>query len=361
MLKTVFFILNDYNNFNRLRLNLIKKLSLNYKVIVFLNFNNNSSIISDHSSKNLKFVNLKIDNSINILNFLFLLIKIFIYIVQFKPQIIYSFTIKPNIISVILSYFNNTKFVATFTGLGNLYINYPKIYVCIFKFLLFKKNNNLNFVFHNKSDKKLFNDKFNFKNSFVVNGSGIKKSSRFRKKEIDDNLRVISISRAIKEKGIIEFLKIVNKFYKNNKISFTLISDLNKDDIYKQYDLNFQNKNKNFKVINKNYNFLDHLKKNDLFILLSKREGLSHAMINALNFGLPCITLNVPGNNDLITDNFNGFLIKDDNNIVNNAYSAIMRILDKKKLYRSLSNNALSSIDSSFTEQNILFFYENFL
>lgn len=362
MIKTVFIILNDYNNFNRLRLNLIKKLSINTKVIVFLNFNNNLKSINQHSSDNLKFVDLKFDNGINIFKFFLILFKIFKFSLRLKPFIVYSFTIKPNIISIILSYFYNTKYVITFTGLGNFYINNPKIYLSIFKLLFFNSSKNLNTVFHNKTDKKLFEEKFNIKKAFLVNGSGIDMLKKIPlNKKIDFNLRIISISRAIKEKGIIEFLNIVNKYSDINNIHFTLITDLNKAEIYKRFKIKLQKHNKNFKIINKNYDYLDYLKKNDLFILLSKREGLSHAMINALNLGLPCITLNVPGNNDLIVNNYNGFLIKNDNHIEENVYSNINKLLKNSKFYSSLSNNASKSINDTFSKKSVLNFYQNFL
>ena len=50
---------------------------------------------------------------------------------------------------------------------------------------------------------------------------------------------------------------------------------------------------------------------NDLFILPSITEGISRAMLEALYLGLYCIVKDVDGNSDIVQDNFNGFLFKD--------------------------------------------------
>lgn len=51
------------------------------------------------------------------------------------------------------------------------------------------------------------------------------------------------------------------------------------------------------------------LKSCDIFIFLSKREGLPVALMEALASGLPCIASNIRGNSDLITNNQNGYLV----------------------------------------------------
>jgi glycosyltransferase involved in cell wall biosynthesis len=42
------------------------------------------------------------------------------------------------------------------------------------------------------------------------------------------------------------------------------------------------------------------LKEADLFVLPSRAEGLSNALLEAMSYGIPCITTNIPGNAELI-------------------------------------------------------------
>jgi glycosyltransferase involved in cell wall biosynthesis len=46
-----------------------------------------------------------------------------------------------------------------------------------------------------------------------------------------------------------------------------------------------------------------------LFVLPSRREGMSNALMEAMLWGLPCIATNISGNNDLIDHNKNGWLV----------------------------------------------------
>jgi glycosyltransferase involved in cell wall biosynthesis len=46
-----------------------------------------------------------------------------------------------------------------------------------------------------------------------------------------------------------------------------------------------------------------------LFVLPSRREGMSNALMEAMLWGLPCIATNISGNNDLIEHNKNGLLV----------------------------------------------------
>ena len=46
----------------------------------------------------------------------------------------------------------------------------------------------------------------------------------------------------------------------------------------------------------------------DVFFHASYREGLTLSVMEAMNFGLPCVVSNVRGNRDLIVDGKGGFV-----------------------------------------------------
>ena len=48
----------------------------------------------------------------------------------------------------------------------------------------------------------------------------------------------------------------------------------------------------------------------DLYISASLREGLPNSVLEAQAMGIPCIVTDIPGNNDIIKDGRNGFLVK---------------------------------------------------
>jgi glycosyltransferase involved in cell wall biosynthesis len=53
----------------------------------------------------------------------------------------------------------------------------------------------------------------------------------------------------------------------------------------------------------------EHLLESAAFILPSRREGMSNALLEAMALGVPCIATNISGNCDLIDNNVNGLLV----------------------------------------------------
>jgi glycosyltransferase involved in cell wall biosynthesis len=57
----------------------------------------------------------------------------------------------------------------------------------------------------------------------------------------------------------------------------------------------------------------DYLLNADIFVLPSKREGMSNALIEAMAHGLPCVATDISGSQDLIKTGENGILVPVDN------------------------------------------------
>lgn len=55
----------------------------------------------------------------------------------------------------------------------------------------------------------------------------------------------------------------------------------------------------------------------NIFLFPSKKEGLPTCTLEALSMGVPVVTFNARGNNDIIKKNFNGILIEPDENVKN--------------------------------------------
>ena len=53
----------------------------------------------------------------------------------------------------------------------------------------------------------------------------------------------------------------------------------------------------------------DYLRKSDIFVLASRAEGMSNALLEAMSHGLSCIATNISGNTELIWRMQNSMLI----------------------------------------------------
>jgi glycosyltransferase involved in cell wall biosynthesis len=95
-----------------------------------------------------------------------------------------------------------------------------------------------------------------------------------------------------------------------------------------------------------------YLRKTYIMWLLSKSEGLPLSVMEAMGNGIPCISYNVSGCNEIIKNNINGFLVNynDENEILKKT---IELSADKKK-YKNFSKNSKSSIKKDFNFENFL-------
>lgn len=83
------------------------------------------------------------------------------------------------------------------------------------------------------------------------------------------------------------------------------------------------------------------LKMSDVLFASSINEGLPINMIEALATGLPVVATNTRGQNDLVTDGYNGYLF--DLNRPDVACDKICGLIEDKDAYEVMSNNAVES------------------
>ena len=86
-----------------------------------------------------------------------------------------------------------------------------------------------------------------------------------------------------------------------------------------------------------------------IFVLPSKYEGLSNALLEAMIIGIPCISTKVSGIEEIIRDGINGLLIKDKNELLDR----IIELLEDSIKYNNISKKSFK-IESKFCLENIL-------
>lgn len=95
----------------------------------------------------------------------------------------------------------------------------------------------------------------------------------------------------------------------------------------------------------------------DIIVSSSKREGLPVNVIEAFSVGKAVVALDCRGMKDLVTES-NGFVIKNDENVIDNFCEKIELILSDEKLKESIEiNNKESS--KKYDVKNILKLYDN--
>lgn len=83
----------------------------------------------------------------------------------------------------------------------------------------------------------------------------------------------------------------------------------------------------------------DYMLKSSIFLMASITEGLPMVLLEAMSYGIPCIAYETAsGTNDIISDNINGYIIKDRDE--KEYIEAIDKLTNDEKLRQKLGNNA---------------------
>lgn len=98
------------------------------------------------------------------------------------------------------------------------------------------------------------------------------------------------------------------------------------------------------------------LKWADCFVLPSRREGLSNALLEAMACGLPCIANDIPPNREVLGGDESGMLVPVGNILA--LEQAMLRLVGSHDLAARLSRSALKRITSNYSLSSVSRGYE---
>ncbi len=98
-------------------------------------------------------------------------------------------------------------------------------------------------------------------------------------------------------------------------------------------------------------NIHERISNAEMFVLSSDYEGLSNALLEAMMMGLPCISTDCAGSNEIIKNEFNGLLVPIKN--ADSLSKAIKKLIQDKSLAGQLGQNAAKDSEK-FSSKNVL-------
>ena len=172
------------------------------------------------------------------------------------------------------------------------------------------------------------------------------------KKSINKKIFLITVARFAKEKKGFDLIPKIAKLLIERKIDFQwtivgynsksirAIKEMNNFDEYFKYLDNIENLDEKFFPHN---NLIKIYKDNHLYLNLSRIESFGVTIIEALASGLPVITFDTKGGNELIKNNFNGIVVK---NLSPELFvDAINQYIKNTNLYEKHREKTISSIE----------------
>ena len=188
--------------------------------------------------------------------------------------------------------------------------------------------------------KKTAIERFNVdEKKITVNPYGVEKVNKNMFKNIKKDLNfnsndkiVLCVGRETKAKGVEDFCKVADYFSREKNIKFLFLGGYRDK---KYHDYLEEKYGKNVFFLGMREDIYDFYKSSDLFLFLSHRESAGQVLAEAMLFGLPMVTWNIIGVNEMFNNGVQGRMreLGDINGIIKD----VREILTDQNLYSKLS------------------------
>lgn len=298
----------------KFRKELIEELLVrNYKV--YISLPNDNEYVPKLIEMGCKFIETNIDRrGTNPINDIKLFLQYKKIIKNIKPNVVLTYTIKPNIYGGLACRISKVPYLPNITGLGSAVENggaLQKFTLFLYKISL--KNASCVF-FQNKENKQYFIDKNIVVDNYrLIPGSGVNiQKFKFENYPKDDSqINFLFIGRIMKEKGINELLKAAEIVRDTNEnVSFNLIGGLEED--FREYIKKLE-KHKVINYYGQQNDVRPFIKKAHAIIHPSYHEGMANVLLEASSMGRPVIASSIPGCQEIFDEGVTGFGVEPKN------------------------------------------------
>ncbi|MBC5630966.1 glycosyltransferase family 4 protein [Clostridium sp. NSJ-6] len=231
-------------------------------------------------------------------------------LIKVRPDVVLTYTIKPNIYGGIACRLMRIPYICNITGLGSGYLKngLVKKIIKILSRISYKKATKI--FFQNTSDMNtLINDNILTRNYDLLPGSGVN-LERYNLLDYPDKESEVNfsfIARVMKDKGIDEYLEAAKSIKVNYpRVNFSIIGKIEEvkyRSILSEYERRGIIKYEGF-----NDDIIHVIEKSSCIINPSYSEGMSNVLLEGAACGRPLIASDIPGCREIIDNDINGLL-----------------------------------------------------
>ena len=271
---------------------------------------------------------------------------------EINPDIIFSYTIKPNIYGCIAT---NGKYrqVCNITGTGGTFLeNNTVARICRFLYRHSVKNC-YKVYFQNTGDRDYFiNHKMIKDNWELLPGSGVNlEQYSYSPLPVSDTINFIYIGRVMKLKGIDEFLEAAKRTKEKYPNTNFYIAGFIEEDEYKEKVFSYGDSVVPLGFIK---DIAAEIKKCHCTILPSHGgEGVPNVLLESAAMGRICIGSKIPGTEDVIDDGKTGFLFKaGDADSLDDVIEKVMKLSSEQMVEMGLAGRA--KVEKDFNREIVI-------
>ena len=189
----------------------------------------------------------------------------------------------------------------------------------------------------------------------LIKGAGVDTKKFDYKPEPDGQVRVIMVSRLLRDKGVQEFIdaaKLVKA--RESTVQFVLVGDVDEGNptSLTADQLTDLRKSRDVTWLGARTDIAELLAASHVACLPSYREGLPKSLIEAASAGRPIVTTDVPGCREVVTHMVNGLLIQPRD--VTALATAIEKLVNDPQLRQSMGKENRQKAESEYANEMII-------
>ncbi|MEP2026482.1 MAG: glycosyltransferase family 4 protein [Reichenbachiella sp.] len=275
-----------------------------------------------------------------------------------KPDIVFHYTVKPNIYGTLAAYELKIPVINNVSGLGTVFLN-KGIASFVAKKLYQKAFSHAELVFfQNSDDHQLFLMEIPLPNlqTDLLPGSGINLSEFSVSPIIGEEKVFLMIARLIKDKGVLEYLEAAEltlKKYPKSKFQLLGKLDPNHARGIPESIISEAHNNSIVKYLGETDDVKPYIEKATCVVLPSYREGTPRTLLEAAAIGRPIITTNVAGCKEVVSEGETGLLCEERNALDLSEKINTICEMPQKEL-SVMGKNGRQLIESKFDEQIVI-------
>lgn len=267
--------------------------------------------VDDFRKLGCKIINTDIDRrGINPLTDITLLRRYYYYLKKVKPDLVITYSIKPNIYGGFACRMSKIPYCVNVQGLGTAFQKPLLAWLVGFMYKIALKDAKTVF-FENEGNAKVFQDKkiIPIEKQKILHGAGINlEKFYFHEYPNNDKVHFLYLGRIMKEKGIDELFTAVRSLYAERQDFVLDIAGFYEDDYKEQVNDLVQDGIVIYHGFQENP--IPYYAASDCIVLPSYHEGMSNVLLEAAAIGRPLITSDIPGCREAVDPGVSGILVK---------------------------------------------------
>ncbi|WP_040281882.1 glycosyltransferase family 4 protein [Psychroserpens damuponensis] len=216
----------------------------------------------------------------------------------------------------------------------------PKFWVLLRKFIYPIANK---VVLQTKGVKKIYDNKIDAHKIHILPNPISSELTQLRDSSVYKENLILTVGRLDKNKCQEDLIKAFSSINVENWNLLIIGEGHKKQELTNL--INSLNLGDKIKIISKVKNIDEYYNKASIFVFTSKTEGFPNALLEAMHFGLPCISTDCDfGPSDLINDGENGFLVPVNQEVI--LSQRLQQLMCNKELRDKFSSQSKLSTDN---------------